>query len=83
MQTKLSEIPGVGQVHLCSHCNDVHVTVGALSGRLSKEVFLAVCQLFRQAQRHPLFSEGEGSLFTLTFENDVPRFETKGCKRDE
>lgn len=54
MSGVLSEEKGVGRAAVCPGCEDIHLGVGAVTLRLSKQDFLALADMLGRAARHPV-----------------------------
>lgn len=75
MDTILSQSQGLGQVVLCQHCEDVHLMIGAISLRLSKETFVQLSKMIGLATSHLTLSGKKEPNYLLSFREGRPHFE--------
>lgn len=69
MQQVLAEVPGLGSAAVCRGCGKVHLNLGEMSARLSRDVFKALCRMLQEASEHELIQECPKPRYTLHFED--------------
>jgi hypothetical protein len=77
MHEKLSEVPGLGQVVMCSDCEDVHVNIGCVAFRLPREAFLEFVKMLQAAAQHPHLRGEPAERFSVSFKEGRPCFKLR------
>lgn len=71
----LAEEAGVGRVHVCGRCDDVHVSMGSVVVRMGLAEFRTLARLFARAAAREARADGrvtEGR-FTVSFKDGTLR----------